>query len=479
MAAHNTPPRVKGAVRAPHIKVALVMLLIMFTCSILSLQAFLYQYVGIGRLIGAGENASFMTTLPPIFMGVSAFVYASLADFVSIRKIFVTGFCIFIAASCFGCIAGYAAPMEAKLATVVIARCVQAFGGQISGSCFLVLAGRYLEGKERVVFYGIFTAVYQLGAGLGALASGFLATPHIWPLLFILPCVAIFTFWPCYKNMPELVQGAEGVKGHVDVFGFCVFTIFSGFLIAFISFPSAPILLFVSLLALVCFIVWIAKAKAPFITPSFFSNLKWLFSAASLFILWITAYGVLPLVRQTAEHVFSGVDDAGMAVWLLLPISVAILMGVLSGSITERCGRTKTIVLAVLMQLVGFVGGACVLSSMNLLWFMCFLSSYWGGYALVYSPLVDTIISTVRSQEIGRGFGMNDLILALAPSIGMAFFSPFIQGQETLSIIEVATPAISQYASLLLLYTVFAVCGLLCYLFARTYITKHSRKEQK
>lgn len=449
------------------IKVSLKMLFVMFMLSIISLQAFLYQFVGIGNIIDAGENASFMTTLPPIFMGVAAFVYASLADFVSIRKIFVTGFIIFMFGSLFGCVTGYLAPLHAKLTYVVLSRCIQAFGGQVSGSCFLVLVGRYLKGKERVIFYGIFSASFQLGIGLGALASGVLVQPGIWPLLFVIPCISIFLFWPCYKNMPGLVEGVEETRGHIDVFGFSIFTIFSGFLITFISIPAYTWALFGSLAALALFIVWICKGKHPFITPNFFTNVRWILAASSLFIIWFTAYAILPLVRETAGTVFLTINDALMAVWLLIPIMVAVVLGVVSGSIADKIGRMWAIVLGIAFELIGYVGSALVLGAVNIFWFMFFLAFYWGGYAFLYSPLVDAVISTVRPAEMGRGFGMNDLIIALSPSIGMALFSPMIRGAEPVRFFPNSSPFVSQFASTFLLCAIPALIGVLFYLISR------------
>lgn len=456
------------------VKVSLTMLCIMFVFSILSLQAFLYQYTEIGTAIGADSTTStFLISLPPIFMGVAAFIYASLADFVSIRKIFVTGFIVFMVGSVLGCLFGYLIPSaDGQLAFIVLARCIQAFGGQIAGSCFLVLAGRYLEGKERVVFYGIFTAMYQLGAGLGALASSVLL--GVWPLIFLIPCVSIFLFIPCVKNMPGLVEGAEKSAGHIDAFGFAIFTVFAGFLITFIQFISNPAFLWtlwVAIAALVVFIVWISKAKHPFITPGFFKNGRWILAATSLFIIWFTAYAILPLARATATGVF-GIGDVTMAVWLLIPISVAVIMGVLSGSITDKIGRCKAIILGIVLQCIGYLGSAWILGSVNIFVYMLFLAFYWGGYALLYSPLVDTVISTVRPAEMGRGFGMNDLIIALSPSLGMAVFSPMIYGQVFNG--QNVSEAAPMFSGIFLLYLIPAILGVAFYLVSRRKIESAS-----
>ena len=458
------------------IKACLAALLVMFILATLSLQAFMYAVNPIGEHVGAGDAASLITALPAVFMGLAAFVYASMADFIPLKKIFVVGFIIFILGSLMGFFFNFN-----NLAMVVIARSIQAFGGQAAGSCFLVLAGRYLSQKERVVFFGIFTASYQFSAGLGSIAAGVLANFEQWPALFLIPCVSLLVLYPALKNMPEKIEGIEEGQG-IDAIGYALFTFFITFLMLFFNMGYIWLYLWISLAFLVVFIIYICKAKNPFITPAFFMNGRWVLAYLVLTLVWFTGYSALPLAQAIGTTTLQ-LDSFTMSLVLLIPIAAATICGVLSGKIIGVIGRSKTLILAVVLQCLGFLASALVLSP-NWVPLAITLAIYWGGYGMLYSPMVDTVISTVKPSEIGRGFGMNDLMVSVSPSIGLAVFNPMILAAQAgvgapNFIPGVSDPFVYGFPTIFFLFAIPGILGIILFLFTKNYINGETKDQAK
>ena len=106
---------------------------------------------------------------------------------------------------------------------------------------------------------------------------------------------------------------------------------------------------------------------------------------------------------------------------------VAAVFGTTSGWIVGKIGRTTAIVLASLLMICGFVGSAlCVNTDFGLL--TLFACIFYAGCGLMYSPVVSTVLDTLPVDESGRGVGMNDLVMNVTASIGIAVFGAQLGG---------------------------------------------------
>lgn len=86
---------------------ALIMLLITFIMGTLCLQGFNLVFVQIGADVGAADQASLITAIPSIVLGIVSFIYGSLSDFVSLRRMVVFGVLTLFVGSVFGFVASY------------------------------------------------------------------------------------------------------------------------------------------------------------------------------------------------------------------------------------------------------------------------------------------------------------------------------------------------------------------------------------
>ena len=167
---------------------AIPLVLIIFIFGILEQQAFGMIFVNIGQQLGTPELASLITSLPGIALGIVCVIYGSLGDFVSLKKMTLLGVIVFVIGSVIGFVCG-----GMSIWFVVIARMLQSIGGQVAGSVFLVLVSKYVSQRERVVYYGIFVAVFRFSAALGVVAAGYI-TKLDWRWMFAIPIISVYSF---------------------------------------------------------------------------------------------------------------------------------------------------------------------------------------------------------------------------------------------------------------------------------------------
>ena len=165
---------------------AIPLVLIIFIFGILEQQAFGMIFVNIGQQLGTPELASLITSLPGIALGIVCVIYGSLGDFVSLKKMTLLGVIVFVIGSVIGFVCG-----GMSIWFVVIARMLQSIGGQVAGSVFLVLVSKYVSQRERVVYYGIFVAVFRFSAALGVVAAGYI-TKLDWRWVFSISIISVF-----------------------------------------------------------------------------------------------------------------------------------------------------------------------------------------------------------------------------------------------------------------------------------------------
>ena len=177
-------------------KIAIPIVLIIFTMGVLQQQAFGMIYVNIGDQLGQANLAPLITSIPGIVLGIVCVIYGSLGDFVSLKKMMILGTIVFVLGSILGCFG------DLSIWIVIAARTVQSAGWQVSGSIFLVLVSKYIEKKKRVIWYGVFVAVFRIAAALGVFLAGYMTLVD-WRILFGIGIIAVFFIPILAKNLPD------------------------------------------------------------------------------------------------------------------------------------------------------------------------------------------------------------------------------------------------------------------------------------
>lgn len=288
---------------------ALFPLLFVYLLGTLAIHAFNLVFREIGADLDAGASASLITAIPGVVLGIVCFVFGSLGDFISLRRMTVIGIMVLAA----GSIGGFL--LHGSLLWVIVFRMVQTVGFQTAGSAYLVIVARYLKPGEKLLWFGLFTASYQLGTAAGVLIGGWLGSID-WSLMFLVPLLGLFTLPVLMRNLPDMGTGA-----HVDVPGFALFGAGILFLTLFFSL-SQWWMVAVSVALFILFAVYIAKAREPFMTTSFFTNRRWATAVLTIVIIYFINFAISPLLNALGGEVY-GMGAFQVALVMLVPLLLA------------------------------------------------------------------------------------------------------------------------------------------------------------
>lgn len=392
---------------------SLVPLLIVFILGILSLQAFNLIFLQIGSSLNAINQAPLITSIPTIVLGIVCFMYGSLGDMVSLRKMMMWGLGALVAGSLLGFL------VHVNIWWVILARGLQTAGAQVAGSIYMLVTVRYIEPSKKVLYFGIFTAAYQFSTALAAIASGIIMAMD-WAYLFLLPLIAL-VFAPVFmKTLPD--QKAAGSK--IDVAGFVIFGVAIACLTLYFSYGVTFLVGAAVMLAI--FVIYIHKVKEPFITPAFFKNKRWLMAMSLIVLFYFPNYCISVLFKSMATGVF-GASDTQIAIYLIWTGITGALVGTSSGTIVRNLGHARSVVLAGSLGLIGCALMAFAATGVTFA-LVAGAICYFAGMGLMFAPMTDTVLGTVDPSEVGRGIGMNDLVMNVTASVGISVFGTQLAG---------------------------------------------------
>lgn len=448
-------------------RVAIPIVLVIFTLGVLQLQAFGMIYVNIGDQLGQPGLAPLITSLPGIVLGIVCVIYGSLGDFVSLKKMMILGTIVFVLGSILGCFG------KTSIWIVIAARILQSAGWQVSGSIFLVLVSKYVEKKNRVIWYGIFVSVFRFAAALGVFLAGYMTLVD-WRWLFGIGILAVFFIPILMKSLPD--QHAKGAK--IDAAGFTLIGLFAASVTMFFT-DMNWLWGLACVVTLIAFVTYINKAKNPFITPKMLTNPAFAMTMVVIFVGYFFSYTLNAGINAIGLNVY-GIDSSQVSNLLVWSIILAAVMGFAAGPIIRKIGRKASVVLALGCMGSGLIAVA-LLIPYGQIWALALAPClYYFGTSFFYQPIVDTATLTVSAEETGRALGFNDLLQAITGSVGVALFGQLMSqgamGGGSLS----GTPAglASTYSNVFLIGGVIVLGAMFIFIVSMKMIYSHSRAAQ-
>ena len=445
-------------------KVAVPVVLVIFTLGVLMQQAFGMIYMNIGEQLGEPKLAPLITSLPGIVLGIVCVIYGSLGDFLSLKKMLVTGTVVFVIGSILGLFG------HLSIWIVIAARVVQSAGWQVSGSIFLVLVSKYIEKRDRVIWYGIFVAVFRFAAALGVFLAGYMSLID-WRILFGIGIIAAPFIPVLAKNLPD----EHAVGATIDGIGFTLIGLFAASVTMYFT-DMTTFWLVACFVTLIAFIAYINKAKDPFITPKMLANPAFAMTMIVIFVGYFFSYTLNSGINAIGMNIF-GYDSAQVSNLLVWSIILAAVMGFVAGPIIRKIGRKASVILA-----LACMGGGLILVAfcINLgpIWCLGVAPClYYFGTSFFYQPIVDTATLTVTAEESGRALGFNDLIQAITGSVGVALFGQMMTrgAMGSGSIFGTSAGAASTYANVFTIGGAIVLGAMVIFICSMKMIYSHSR----
>jgi EmrB/QacA subfamily drug resistance transporter len=351
---------------------------------------------------------------------------AALGDRFGRRRVFELGLALFTLASA-------AAALAPGSGALVAARAVQGAGAALVLPLSLTLLATAFPAERRGLALGIWSGISGLAVALGPLVGGAVVDGISWQWIFWLNVPLGLIVLPSAR---ALLAESHGPKERLDPLGLALAT---GGLLGIVwgvvrgngsGWTSSEILAALAGggVLLVAFIIWESRTSMPMLPLRLFRNRA--FSATNVVSLTMSfgIFGSIFLLAQFLQTVQGySAFDAGLRTlpWTLMPMFVAPVAGALS----ERIGGRPLMALGLALQSIAMAWLALIASvdvSYGRLVLPFVLAGT--GMALVFAPVANVLLASVRPEEQGKASGANNALREVGGALGVAVLASVFAG---------------------------------------------------
>ena len=374
---------------------------------------------------------SLLGMIAMLALGVASVIYATLSDYVSIKKLMLAGILLLNLGALLSLLAG-----SQNYYLLLASTAVMIGGGTCGSGLFIITATRYLPEEEHSKYFGFNAACVNASFALGILLGGFFATYIGWKFLFMVPLVSLLTIPSLMRNLPDK---SEQKKGKLDLTGLGLLALFTLLISIYLNIGGL-IYLVGSALTMVLFFLHITICKSAFISIHFFKNRNYIIAVllAGLALGIQSAFSFLfSFMAQTVHEI-----PLNQVSLIILPsYIIAIISGANSGKIVNRLGAVKT--LCAMTAFLIAVLGLCAVTldkSPFVLGIFC---------SMIYAPFMTIVVSTLKPSEIGAGIGFFNLMTSIGPSILIVLTGKMMSMKIMTRPLPIVTGTASLYANIL------------------------------
>ncbi|HJO92308.1 MAG TPA: MFS transporter [Victivallales bacterium] len=352
--------------------------------------------------------ASIVITIAGVSFGVGGGIYAVLCDIISVRKLFVFGVIIF----CIGSVLGFI--FQNYYFMIVLSRFIQTLGSGVIPGAIYVLIARYVPDSKKSKYYGYSSAMFQLSAGIGYCAGGYITTYFEWQYGFLIPLISLICLPVFLKYLPneELRSKKIDLSGAILLAGLICFFILS---LALLKYTYLIIAIIFTILFISHTVIRMKKGRDIFVSFSMFKNVKFIFGILVGFLTFCVQMGVffiLPFIMKDVYAVNSTVLGD-----MFIPASfAAFLVGANGGRFVRIFGRERCSYIGVgsivlgLCIIAGFMGSSVAFVLVGLILFSC-------GFPLFFVTFMDLFTAGMPAHSIGSGLGIYNILTYFVSSL--------------------------------------------------------------
>jgi len=392
------------------------------------------------HLFGALEGETYVYNAYLLTLSALLVVAGALADVYGRRRMFAVGLAGFGVTSV---LCGLAPSLE----ILIVFRIAQGAAGALLVPGSLAILTAAFEGEDLGRAFGLWAGVSAAMTILGPLVGGLLVQTISWRAAFFVnvPLVLI-ALWATWRSVSESRSG--DARPRFDWAGAAA----AGIAIGGLSFgaiygqqrewkdPVGPAALAVGALALVAFLVMMARGRHPLVPLGMFRSRNFAVTNLSTFLI----YGALYVFLYEQATFSQGTLGYTAAAAGMLSIPGSVLLAVLSpriGVLGARYGPRRFMVAGPTLMAAGLLWQARIPAG-SPAWvlnpgspaswippagyFVDFLPTailFGGGLALMVAPLTTALMTSVPARNAGLGSAINNAISRVGPQLaGAAIF---------------------------------------------------------
>lgn len=327
---------------------------------------------------------------------------------------------------------------------LIISRIVMGIGGAFVMPTTLSIINNTFPRGERARAVAIWGAVAGVGMMFGSVISGILLEFYSWHSLFyfsaavaIVGLVANHLLAPESRDEEETpVDWLGGVLSSVAIFGI-VYGITEA-----PSLGLSDTLVATGLIggaaALIGFIVWELRTKAPMLDMSLFKNRSFAISSLTLTLVFLAMAGVFFSMSQLMQLVlgYSALESSLRTIPLMLPM---MFISPFVPSLVKKIGARFTISLGLLLTSVAFVIMSTWTKDMTYWHLFSTLFVMMLGITFAMTPGTNILMASVPRNRSGMGSAMNDTTRELGGALGVAILGAILSAAYTSKIADTAS----------------------------------------
>ncbi len=343
---------------------------------------------------------------------------AALGDRFGRRLMFAVGMGIFTAASA---VAALAPSIEA----LVAARAVQGLGAAIVTPLTLTLLSAAVPAERRGVALGAWSGIAGLAVALGPVVGGAVIDGISWHWIFWLNVpIGLLVIPLALTRLAE----SRGPAGRFDLGGVALASVgFLGIVWGLVrgndvGWGSLEIAgsLAVGTALVAGFIAWERRASAPMLDLGMFRNRAFAATNGVSLLMYFGMFGSIFLLAQFLQTA-QGYSPLGAGLRTLPWTAMPMLVAPIAGALSDRIGGRPLMATGLGLQAVAFGWLAWIMEPAVAYGDLVPPFALAGiGTGLVFAPVANVIMSSVRPEQEGQASGANNAIRELGGVFGIA-----------------------------------------------------------
>jgi EmrB/QacA subfamily drug resistance transporter len=387
-------------------------------------------------------------------------IWGKLGDTIGRKKVYITGFGIFILGSVL-------AGLAWNLPSMLLFRVIQAIAGSADyPTAMAILAVTFPTQKERAQALGIWSSVFGAAAVFGPLIGGPLIDHFNWRAVFLINIpIGLIGMFMALAFIPES-KLPEG-KRKFDWWGAITLGISLASLVLVLDkgmdwgWLSANSLAAygITLISSAVFYFVEKSHEEPIVDFKFFSNPVFVGTLANNFISFMGLMGSVFLVPIFAQT-FLGYD-ATQSGYLFIPMAIGLMIAApLGGQLTGKVSSSIVIASSTFVAGVGIFLFSFIDARSTALDLMIPLAIMAFGLGFGMAQRTSAIAAAVPPSEIGVASGILALVRNIAGAFGIAIFGTLLQTRTEHNVLSIAAnshlyqhtaTAMAEFTSLIIL----------------------------
>jgi EmrB/QacA subfamily drug resistance transporter len=343
---------------------------------------------------------------------------SALGDRFGRRRMLIAGLALFTASSA----ACGAAP---HVATLIAARAIQGMGAALIMPLAMALLSGTFSAAERGKALGIFASITGAAMIAGPVLGGAIAAGFAWQWIFWINLPIGLVLLPLiYRHIGE----AFGPKAKLDLLGIALATIAAFALIWSLmrgnpaGWSSREVIMgfALSAFALMLFVQWEARAAQPMLSLELFHHRAFTVGNLASLPYYAAIYGTSFLLAQFLQTA-QGYGPLGAGLRILPWTATLFVMAPVAGSLINRVGERRLVVIGLLMQAAGMGTIAFIAApGLTTLGLAIPLVLAGCGGSLVMPAAQSAVLNAVPPSNLGKASGMYNMQRFLGGMLGIA-----------------------------------------------------------